>query len=179
MDITGQECYFLAQNFNKRKEIALWTSDLDRPPLGGGIALNPMEDQDLPDKLPSPQALTIIGSAGNDTYDGSVAKTVSAGMLGAVGTIAKNLTVNDDILRLPCGTYVYEGIIPAGKNYPTTLVGNFVHLIISVIGTSGDIPGVGKGYSFVLAYSTYGALYINGYNWGSPGTWYVMSGAQA
>ena len=147
---------------------------------GGGIsrALNPLEDQDLPTALPNPQALTIAGPDGNDTYDGSVAKTISAGSLGAVGTNARYLTDADDILRLPCGTYVYEGIVPAGKNYPAEIVGGWGHVIISVIGLTGFITSGGDGYSFVLLYHTAGALYTGGRHWSGNVLWTKISGTQ-
>ncbi len=178
---------------------------------GGGIcrALNPLEDQDLPDKLPNPealtfsggasgsydgsrpmtvqipqklpnpQALTIIGSAGNDTYDGNVAKTISAEAIGATGTAIRQLTASDDLLRLPPGTYFLDGTVPANKNYPKSIEGIWRHLTVSVFGVAGAVLTGGNGYSFIMIYDAYDAIYLGGKRWDQTATWVKLQGTNA
>lgn len=49
------------------------------------------------------------------------------------------LTADNDLIDISQGHYIFEGVIPSGKNYPPSLVGDFYHVTIFVTGISyGD-----------------------------------------
>lgn len=96
------------------------------------------------------------------------ADALSPADIGAISLLGKGIDSNTDLYTLGNGTYVYEGTIPSGMNYPESIVGSFQRCMITVTFKYGSNT---EGYRAVSLRTAYGKFFVNEQQWNKWTGW--------
>ncbi len=80
---------------------------------------------------------------------------------------SKRIGATEDILKLSSGNYYFEGTIPSGMNYPTSIVGSYLRIQIYII--DRIISGT-NGYGTIMLFNK-GRLFVNTQHWDAWSGW--------